>query len=325
MSIVQLSDWREPRPATGIGLPPPPGSVPDPAPVEPIPEPLAVGRSRSRDRLVLVTRGILMVLSALTLGFVIYVVWASRLEHQVTQSREFTQLRDELANGTAPRGPSDEHGQLLPLGTPIALLEIRSIGLKEVVDEGTTGSVLMAGPGHLRSTVFPGGVGTCVIYGRDASFGGPFSAIHSLVRGSRISVTTQVGTSTFRVVDVRKAGALVPSLAPGAARLTLVTATGGAFFPTGVIYVDANMVGPPFAARAPLRSVTASERAMAIDTGGYRGVALALEWLMLVLAAATWAWSRRGHAQAWIVFSAPVALAALYFVDQAGRLLPNLM
>jgi LPXTG-site transpeptidase (sortase) family protein len=272
-----------------------------------------------------VVRSALVLLAALMLGFLAYLVWGSGLEHRVVQGREFTELRNELANGTAPRGPRRLGGQVLPLGTPIALLEIPSIGLKEVVDEGTTSSVLMAGPGHLRSTVFPGGVGTSVIYGREAAYGGPFFAIHALARGSRIIVTTQVGTSTFRVVDVRKAGALIPALAPGTGRLTLATATGSAFLPTGVVYVDADMVGPALAARAPLPTVSASEQAMAGDSGGFRGVALGLELLAVILAAAIWAWSRRGHAQAWIVFSAPVALAALYLVDQAARLLPNLM
>jgi hypothetical protein len=38
-----------------------------------------------------------------------------------------------------------------------------------------------------------------------------------------------------------------------------------------------------------------------------------------------WTWRRRGHAQAWIVFTAPIALVWLLASDQIARLLPNLL
>jgi LPXTG-site transpeptidase (sortase) family protein len=209
----------------------------------------------------------------------------------------------------------------------MALLEIPSLGVKEVVGEGTTGPVLMSGPGHLRSTVFPGGVGSSVIFGRAATYGGPFAHIHELHRGAQIKVTTAVGTSTFRVVDTRYAGDVVPPLASGQARLTLATATTSFFVPSGVVWVDADLVGSPLPAASPAAAVPTSERPLGVDTGTsvLGALALWLAVLVCVLAAAVWMWHRRGRVQAWIIFSAPVAVVAYFVAGHASALLPNLM
>jgi sortase A len=45
------------------------------------------------------------------------------------------------------------------------------------VVEGTASSDLLDGPGHLRSTVLPGQVGTSVVMGRAKTYGAPFGAI----------------------------------------------------------------------------------------------------------------------------------------------------
>jgi LPXTG-site transpeptidase (sortase) family protein len=214
----------------------------------------------------------------------------------------------------------------MALGTPMAIIRIPSIGVDQVVVEGTTGSVLADGPGHYRSTVFPGGAGTSVILGRQAAYGGPFGRIAELHKGARITVVTQVGTSVFRVVDVRPGGTR-ERLAPATkARLTLGTASGTSFVPSGTVWVDADKVGPALASFRPaVHTVPESQRPMGLDTGTLGFLALWAAALVVVFAGAVWAWRRRGHAQAWIIFSAPLVLIWMFLVDQIARLLPNLL
>ncbi len=173
-----------------------------------------------------VARTSLIVLAVLAIGLVLQLTWVSGLEQHSAQVSLFNQFRSELALGTAPTGPVSLENRALAPGAPIALLTIPSIGVRQVVVEGTTGSELTKGPGHLRNTVFPGGSGTSVIYGRAHGYGGPFGRIGSLREGDRITVTTGVGVSVFRVVEVREAGGKVRPVAAGKARLTLGTAVG---------------------------------------------------------------------------------------------------
>lgn len=224
-----------------------------------------------------VIRIALLTLSAVVLGLALNLELGSGLEHQAAQSRLFDSFRQELALGTGPVRPFGPHHSPLPLGTPVALLQIPSIGVKEVVGEGTTSAVLMSGPGHVRSTVFPGGAGTSIIFGRAAAYGGPFGRLDELHKGESIKVVTQVGTSTFRVVDTRRAGDVIPPLAAGRGRLTLATATGSRFVPSGVLWVDADLVGNPVPAAPPsVHRVPPSESPLGIDTAGLWVLAL---WL----------------------------------------------
>jgi hypothetical protein len=166
------------------------------------------------------------------------------------------------------------------------------------------------GPGHFRNTVFPGGAGTSVILGRAAAYGGPFGHIAQLRRGQLITVTTQVGTSRFRVLRVRPAGAKIRPAPTGVARLTLGTASGGAFAPSGVVWVDAAKVGAPLASTAPPAvTLLAGEQPLATDTSTLWALLLWIEGLGVLLAGAVWTWRRWGVAQAWIVFTAPMLLA----------------
>jgi hypothetical protein len=71
--------------------------------------------------------------------------------------------------------------------------------------------------------------------------------------------------------------------------------------------------------------VPASERPLGIDTSTLWALSLWLVSMAALFAAAVWTWRRRGHAQAWIVFTAPIALVWLLASDQIARLLPNLL
>ena len=297
----------EPYPAPPVG-----GPVPDPA--------TPGGAVRS------VLRAALVVLAVVSVGMVVQLAVISPLEYRASQVSLLNSFRTEVALGTAPLGPVGPDHHLLPLGSPMALLTIPSLGVRAVVLEGTTASVLTKGPGHFRNTVFPGGAGTSVILGRAAAFGGPFGRIAQLRQGQLIVVSTQVGTSRFRVVRVRPAGARVLAGAPGAARLTLGTASGPSYAPSGVVWVDADKVGAPLAAAAvPAVQLLPGEQPLATDASTLWALLLWLEALAALLAGAVWAWRRWGKAQAWIVFAAPMLLVWTFIADQVVRLLPNLL
>jgi sortase A len=268
----------------------------------------------------------LAVLAILAIGVVIQIAVLSRLEYRSSQVASLNAFRTQLALGTAPIGPVGSDRHLLAFGTPMAVITIPSEGLRAVVLEGTTGSVLTKGPGHVRTSVFPGGAGTSVIYGRAGTYGGPFGRIGDLRPGQIITVTTQVGTSHFRVTRVRPAGAVVRPPAAGTSRLTLGTATGGFLTPSGVIWVDATKIGKPLAASSRANTVLlASEAPLAIDSSTLWALLLWLEALGILLTLAVWTWRRWGHAQTWIVFTAPMLVVWVFISDQIVRLLPNMM
>src|SRR5262249_41044356 len=163
-------------------------------------------------------------------------------------------------------------------------------GIREVVFEGTSSGVLESGPGHLRNTVLPGQPGVSTIVGRQAAFGGPFRDLGQLHPEETFTVTTGQGTHTYRVTDLRRAGD-PPPLARGRGRLTLATAEGRAFLPSGVLRVDADLVSD--VQPAPTRSavtLASSERLMAGDSSSW--MPLVLWGQALVLAAAALAWAR---------------------------------
>jgi sortase A len=288
----------------------------------------AVPSSRARLHLV---RTALVLVAVVSIGLVVQLAYVSRLQHHSAQVSLYNRFRGELALGTAPIGPCGKDAcsrvhRPIALGTPIALILIPSIGVSQVVVEGTTGSVLADGPGHYRSTVFPGGAGTSVILGRKAAYGGPFGQIADLHKGATISVVTQVGTSVFKVADIRSGGTEERRAPATRARLTLGTASGTPFVPSGVVWVDADKVGPALASFRPaVHTVPDSEKPLGLDTGTLWALALWAAALVALFAAAVWTWRRRGHAQAWIVFTAPLVLVWMSVVDQIARLLPNLL
>ena len=256
-------------------------------------------------------------------------VFVSALQHSASQGRAFDSFRAKLANGTAPIGPADQNGRALSLGTPVAYIEIPSIGVKQVIGEGTTSSVLFDGPGHRRDTPLPGQIGTSVVFGRRAAFGGPFARISELNKGAAITVTTGQGRFSFTVIGVRYEGQPAPApIGAGNGRLNIVTAAGTAFLPGGVVRVDADLDGA--AVVGPARAISAAalpgaERVMAGDSSTLWALALWLQAMIAVSLGVVWAWHRWGRAQAWVVFLPPLIIIGLSASGELARLLPNLL
>ena len=274
-------------------------------------------------------RAVLVLVCALSLSLVLQLVVLSRLQHSASQERAFSAFRSKLAQGTAPVGPADETGVQLAFGAGVAYLEIPSIELKEVVLEGTTPGVLFAGAGHRRDTPLPGQVGTSVLMGRRAAFGGPFGDLSSLKKGDPIKVTTGQGEFAFTVIGTRLDGDPVPAALPAnGARLTLITAAGTPFIPNGVQYVDADLSGA--ATGGPARAISeaalpASERPMGTDSGTIWALAMWLQALVLLSIAAVWSWYRWSRPATWIALLPPLTLVGLAAAGELARLLPNLL
>lgn len=274
------------------------------------------------------TRSALLALLALSAGLLLQLSFVSAMQHGSARQQAFDRFRSELAEGTAPIGPTDYENRVLDAAAPVALLEIPTIGLSEVVGQGTTASDLFVGPGHRRDTPLPGQIGVSLLFGRRAAYGGPFRDIGDLVEGDLISVTTGQGSFEYRVLGVRRAGDPLPEpLAPGSSRLVLATADGRSFLPSGVLRVDADISGTPVGGPARLLTddeLPAEERLMAADRRTLWVLVLWLQALIAISISAVWAWHRWGRAQTWIVFLPPLALVGLATAGEAARLLPNL-
>ena len=189
----------------------------------------------------------LLILAITALGFVAWVGLFSSLHYDKAQLNAYDALRVELAMGTAPNGPTQPNSSaLLPMGAPVAVLSIPAIGLRTVILQGTTSSVLEDGPGHFRGSVMPGQAGVSVVLGRQSAYGGPFGALASLVPGDSIKVVTGQAVATYKVIDRRRAGdPLAPTPASGAGRMVLATADGAPLEPSGILYIDADETSKP--------------------------------------------------------------------------------
>jgi sortase A len=310
-------------PAVPVGPPGPPPGPPPAAkkPREPLFPPLKRGSSPW------VVRTTMFWLAAIMLAFALDIVVVTDLQYQAAQSRDYATLRNSLALATTPVSQTDIDGNLTPIGTPIALINIPRIGLKNVVvDEGTSGETLQRGPGHQRDTRFPGQPGVSILLGRAAAFGGPFGDIDKLRAGDEITVLTGQDQNTFRVIGQRKENDPITPLKQGEARLTLVTAGGLPFMPSGLVRVDATLVGQtkdPSVVYA--QDLPTSEQPLGTMPETLPVTVLCLQALVLVGLLATWGWYRWGRLRTWIAFGPVVLLAVVLVGGRLTLLLPNLL
>lgn len=265
---------------------------------------------------------VVSVISAFTLFFVVFLLVLSPLQQSRAQDVLYTTFRSQLAAATAPFGVDP-----IAPGSPIAVMEVPVLGLRQVVVEGTAGADLRDGPGHLRVTTLPGQLGTSVIFGRSTTYGGPFHDLPGLQPGDRLQLTTGQGVFAYKVEDVRRDGdPQPPALTADQGRLLFVTTESGTLGAQSTVYVDALLTSPP-AVTPPRSTVIAPtyEDQMASDPSALLPLSLWLFGLLCVGAFAAWGVARWGRAQTWIV-AVPLLLATLWGAsDSAAMLLPNLM
>lgn len=264
-----------------------------------------------------VLRGVglgLLLLAIFVLGFAGYLYGLSGVQESRSQAELYTRLQGELANEVAPLGPTTP-------GTPIAVLDIPSIGIHNmVVVEGTSAENLTLGPGHRRDSPFPGQAGLCQIYGRRATFGAPFARLAQLLPGDIIRVITGQGESLYAVAAFGGSGKMIVDPAPN--RLILLTAS-SPVVPAYYTYVDARLISTARPGRPPARVISTQELPMAGSRGALVLTAVWALALALVAAGGTLAaiwWSP------WPAYLAavPLAIAVLWNLYQSlAVLLPN--
>jgi sortase A len=260
-------------------------------------------------------------------GFFVYLYGLSHVSEARAQAGMFKNFVNQLQLATAPVAPSTTgpNGATVPLaeGTPVAVLNIPEVGLRDVVVvEGTTSRDLALGPGHVPSSVLPGQTGVSFIYGKVATYGAPFAHLMRLNRGDRFTVTTGQGTATYVVESFGTS--TDPAPADAANRLVLETAA-SSFLPSSAVQVSADLVSAPKPNPGDWPQITAQEADMGRDTADSL-VPLTLWSQALLLAviiatvAAHW-WSRWGT----YLLMAPVVMALIWCVyENLACLLPNL-
>lgn len=299
-----------------------PGAAePQPAGQQPAAEPAAPAAHDERGNVVVGIGVAVTLLGVLVLGFVAYLYWLSGFQEARAQTGMYASLRAELSAGLAPLG-SASSGPITP-GAPVAILNISAIGVhNQVVVEGTTPENLTLGPGHLRSSALPGEKGIAVLYGRRATFGGPFAQVPQLRPGEQIQVTTGQGTSTYavKVIGDSKYRILID---PAPNQLILLTAD-SSFAPSHYVEVEASLTSTPRANPGGRPAISPAEVALGNDpTALIQCMAWAMA-LALVSVGGTYLFVRWSRWPAYLVI-VPVAIAVTWNLYQSlAALLPNI-
>lgn len=254
---------------------------------------------------------------ALAVGFGIFIGALSSLPQGRAQAGLERRFASELAVGAAPVN------QPVASGAPVALLEIPAIGVRQVVVEGTRPAQLTSGPGHLPVSALPGQEGVGIVFGRRTAYGGPFADLGRLGRGAEIRSTTGQGTVRYRVVRVRTASAADGNALTAAGNALLLVTSDPVGRATRRLIVEARPVGTVEAAGRPATTgVTAADLGLSGDTGALPALLVALELLVLVIAAVLLVRRRLGGTVAWLL-GLPLLLAGTWLVfEQAALLLP---
>jgi sortase A len=266
--------------------------------------------------------------SLVLLTFVAEMALVGPVRHAREQNVAYDELRSTMAQTITPTGPVDVDGNQVQLGTPLGLISIPSLGIREVYLEGTTSGVLMGGPGHRRDTPMPGQAGVAVLMGRQAVYGGPFGSLGRIKLGAEIAVRTGQGVMAFKVTAVRRAGDPQVKPDPQAALLTLITADGTPYLPSDVLRVDAEL-DPAFEVQPspsrPFGPVPESEESMEGDPGVLLPLLLWSQLLLLLAGVLAWVRSVWGRWQSWIVCVPIMAAVGLKVAHLVAQLLPNLI
>lgn len=271
---------------------------------------------------------VLTVVSIVLVTLLLNVMIISQVQHFAAQNRLYDSLRLQLAEGSIPIGQTGVDGRLVEPGSPVALLRIPALGISEVVVEGTASQQTKVGVGHRRDTPLPGQAGVSVLMGRRTAYGGVFKRLGDLQPGQEFSVTTGQGTARYRVLGRRTASTKLAVLGQGAGRLTLVTASGSAFRPSGALRVDAELLTQSSPRPAPVigaGAIAEKEGVLRGDTSQAFALSWLIEALVIAVVAAAWSWRRWDRRATWIVFLPVVGLLALSASDRVTSLLPNLL
>ncbi|HEV2812474.1 MAG TPA: class E sortase [Solirubrobacteraceae bacterium] len=93
--------------------------------------------------------------------------------------------------------------QRLEGGEAAGRIRIPSIGVKQVVLDGTSDAYLRKGPGFFPETPFPGSGGTTAIAGHRTTYGAPFRGLDDVERGDAVIVEMPYARFEYRVERTR--------------------------------------------------------------------------------------------------------------------------
>lgn len=214
-----------------------------------------------------------------------------------------------------------------PNGQPVGILQIPTLGIKQVVVQGSTATDLLKGPGLVPGTAPPGSLGNAVIAGHRQIAGSPFHNLARLRAGDRVYMTTALGRYDYEVTQVGQArpGAPDPMSPNRHPELTLVTSS-----PTlsgGRLYVVSKLLSTPNSAHIPHTPPTVAQRQLNGD-GSAATPAVLLGVLFGLVVVITLLAYRKWRANAWAIYllTTPVTVAAaLLWYGQLIRLLPGTM
>jgi sortase A len=220
------------------------------APASPVAEAPAVPGRRSRRRPGWVLRliGKTLLTAAFILGaYILWLLWGTGFYYDRQQAR----LHDQFQARIAGEDPRFRPGIVLP-GQAYAIVRIPSIGVNEVVIEGTAVEDLKAGPGHYEGTADPwdpdGRVG---IAGHRTTYGAPFWDLNKVRPGQRIRLVTEQGTYDYVVRGSRDVLPTAKSVLQQTRKPSLVLTTCTPRFSAAMrLIVFADRVGGPLEAAA---------------------------------------------------------------------------
>jgi sortase A len=263
---------------------------------------------------------------ALTMIGVVLALFAAYLFgfSAVQAARDQRKLLDQVTGG--PAGLAALSGTVPGDGQPAAVLSIPSIGVHQVVVEGTSAADLQSGPGLMPGTAPVGTLGDTVIAGRRSAFGAPFASIGRLRPGVVVTLVSALGTFRYRVTGdtvIGSAGQIALGAQTSAARLALVTSA--TTFGTGdLLDVRATLIGTAVTAPKPsLPLPVASELSLSGDPSAEVPSLLWGEALVLAIALTVLVYRRSRLSIVTYVVTTPLLIViALFFFESVSRLLP---
>ena len=209
---------------------------------------------------------------------------------------------------------------------PVAILEIPSIGLHQVVVEGSGTQSLKQGPGHVAGTPLPGEFGNAVVIGHSQIYGGPFANLDRLSPGDTITTLTGQGLFTYHVTAVLRVhpgqrDVIGPATA---SRLTLVTSTSP--FSGDRLAVVAGLAGRPVGVpRRPPVDVGQDELGTTGDATGAFIALLLAQALVAVLFVTVRLYRRWPPAAVYAVTTPVIAMILWLGFENLDRFLPGSM
>ncbi|WP_246257929.1 sortase [Amycolatopsis anabasis] len=233
-----------------------------------------------------------------------------RIDHALGESQSLV--------GAAPPTRPEE------FGTPVAVLEIPKLDVRQVVLEGVSPSETASGPGHVPGTAGLGQPGNAAVAGRYSGYGGSFARLGELAAGDEIVLATTQGRSVYRVAETARR-ALDEGADYGKTendRLTLVTSS--SWWPLAseeATVVTAALEGKPFRP-TPQNGKADAQDGRSGEPGAWAALALAFGGFVAAAAGATYLYRRWRPVSTYII-TAPALLALATFAALAvWRLLP---